>query len=297
MRIVVLGCNGMVGFELGRSLLPLGEVVGLDRSQADLSRPASLSDAVDRLAPDVIVNAAAYTEVDRAESDRAAADLANGEAVARLAEIAAKRRALLVHYSTDYVFDGSKDTPWTEDDATCPVNAYGASKLIGEQALAASDADWLCIRTSWVYASRGKNFVRTILRLAGEREELRVIADQHGTPTAARNLSDATAHVVRRALQERVDGDFESSLLHYAASGETTWHGVATEALKIAREVLPDRTYLTQRILPIATSEFPTPARRPSNSRLATRRVRERFGVVPPAWQVSLRRCIEEMKQ
>lgn len=296
MRLVVLGCNGMVGFELCRSLLPLGEVIALDRSRADLSTPASLTEAVVSLAPDVIVNAAAYTEVDRAETDGGTADRINGEAVGRLATLAARCGALLIHYSTDYVFDGTGDTPWNEDDATSPVNAYGRSKLLGEQALAASSADWLCIRTSWVVASRGKNFVRTILRLAGEREELRIIDDQHGAPTSARNLADVTAQVIAVALRERREGRFTSAMLHYASAGTTTWHGVAVEAVAIARATAPTREYRVQRILPIATSEYPTPARRPANSRLSTQRIRERFGISPVDWRVALKHCIEEMQ-
>ena len=295
MRLVVLGCNGMVGFELRRSLLPLGEVIALARSQADLSTPSSLMEAVGALGPDVIVNAAAYTEVDRAETDGETADRVNGESVGQLATVAARCGALLVHYSTDYVFDGTGDTPWHEDDATSPVNAYGRSKLLGERALAASSADWLCIRTSWVVASRGRNFVRTILRLAAEREELRVIDDQSGAPTSARNLADVTAQVIAVALRERREHRFAPAMLHYASAGTTTWHGVAVEALAVARSVSPTRDYPTRRILPIATSEYPTPARRPVNSRLSTGRIQDRFGIIPVDWRVALRLCIEEM--
>lgn len=296
MRLAVLGTNGMVGFELNRSLLALGDVVGLDRAAIDLADLVGLRETMRRLAPDVIVNAAAYTNVDQAESDRDTAQRINGDAVRVLAEVAANEGALIIHYSTDYVFDGKKDGAWKEDDSTAPVNAYGHSKLLGEIALADSGADWLCIRTSWVYGSRGRNFIRTILKLAEEREELRVIDDQVGAPTAARNLADATAHVVARAQMERSDGRFASALLHYAAAGRTTWYGVATEALAIAREVQTSPTYRVERIVPIATGDFPTAARRPSNSLLATDRIQERFGVVPPDWRVALRRCIEELR-
>ncbi len=295
MKAVVLGCRGMVGFEVCRSLDALGDVIALDRTRADLSDAASLRSTVSALTPDVIVNAAAYTEVDKAESDRATADRINGEAVADLADLAERREALLIHFSTDYVFDGAKGGAWDEDDVTCPVNAYGESKLLGEQALAGSAADWLCIRTSWVYASRGRNFVRTILRLAEEREELRVIGDQCGTPTAARNLADVTAHVVAGALRERSEGRFRSGLYHYASAGRTTWHGVATEALEVAREVMPGRTFRTERIVPIASSEYVTAARRPANSLLSTKRIERRFDVAAPDWRVPLRRCIEEL--
>ena len=285
----------MVGFEVDRSLLPLGEVIGLDRRTADLADPAALARTVADLKPDVIVNAAAYTNVDAAETDRQTAERVNGDAVAALAEVAARRRALLIHYSTDYVFDGLGDTPWAEDDATRPVNAYGESKRKGELALAASSADWLCIRTSWVYASRGKNFVRTMLRLASERDELRVIDDQHGAPTSARNLADVTAHVVRGALAERRDGRFASALLHYASDGCTTWHGLATETMRIARALHADTPYRAERIVPIGTDDFPTKAKRPGNSRLAMERIRRRYGIEPPDWREALRRCIEEL--
>ena len=295
MRAVVLGCRGMVGFEVCRSLDALGDVIALDRTKTDLSDPRSLRTTVGALEPAVIVNAAAYTEVDKAESDRTTADRINGDAVAALAEVAERHRALLIHYSTDYVFDGSKDGAWTEDDATCPVNAYGESKLLGEQALAASAADWLCIRTSWVYASRGRNFVRTILRLAEERDELRVIDDQTGTPTAARNLADVTAQVVAGAIRERDEGRFASGLYHYSSAGRTTWHGVATEALDAARRIMPGRAFRAERIVPIASSEFVTAARRPANSLLSTARIERRFGVAAPDWRVPLGRCIEEL--
>ena len=295
MKIVVLGCNGMVGFEAIRSLLPVGDVIGLTREQADLGDLAALEATVERIAPDVIVNAAAYTEVDRAESDRSTADRINGDAVGALARIARQRAALLIHYSTDYVFDGGNTVAWQEDDLPSPVNAYGESKLLGERALADSGADWLCIRTSWVYASRGKNFVRTILRLAGEREELRVIDDQHGVPTSARNLADATAQVVRMAMSERQAGTFRSSLLHYVPAGCTTWHGVAEEVVSIAKQRSSPGTLLAQRILPIVTSDFPTAARRPANSRLSTSWIQQRYGIAIPDWRIPLHRCMEEL--
>ena len=295
MKIAVLGCNGMVGFEAIRSLLPVGDVSGLTREQANLGDLAAVEATIERIAPDVIVNAAAYTEVDRAETDRSAADRINGDAVGALARIAKRRAALLIHYSTDYVFDGGNTVAWREDDVPRPVNAYGESKLLGEQALAASGADWLCIRTSWVYASRGKNFVRTILRLAGEREELRVIDDQYGVPTSARNLADVTAQIVRMAMVERQAGSFRPSLLHYVPAGCTTWHGVADEVLSIAKQRSKAPSGLAKRILPIVTSDFPTAARRPANSRLSTTWIQERYRIAIPDWRIPLHRCMEEL--
>ncbi|MFM8873743.1 MAG: dTDP-4-dehydrorhamnose reductase, partial [Phycisphaerales bacterium] len=199
MRILVLGRNGQVGGELQRSLAPLGDVTALDRSAADLSRPESLADVVRDARPDVIVNAAAYTAVDRAETERALAFRVNAEAVGVLARCAAERGAVFVHYSTDYVFDGSGSRPWREDDPTGPLGAYGASKLAGEQAIAQGGCRHLILRTSWVYAARGHNFVRTMLRLAAERDELRVVHDQFGAPTSAALLADVTAAAIARA--------------------------------------------------------------------------------------------------
>ncbi|HRP98257.1 MAG TPA: dTDP-4-dehydrorhamnose reductase, partial [Rhodocyclaceae bacterium] len=202
MRLMVTGATGQVGFELARSLMPLGEVVALDRRACDLAQPLSLAAVVTRVAPDVIVNAAAYTAVDRAEAEEALATTINAEAPAVLAGAARAAGALLVHYSTDYVFDGAKAGAWREDDAVAPLNAYGRSKLAGERAIAASGCDHLILRTSWVYAARGANFVRTMLRLGAERERLAVVADQLGAPTWARNIADATAHVVAAAQRE-----------------------------------------------------------------------------------------------
>ncbi len=226
-RILVTGVNGQVGFELLRACQPLGEVIGLDRRALDLTDPQAIRRVLREAKPDVILNPAAYTAVDQAEQDERTATAINGDAVAVMAEEAARLKALFVHYSTDYVFDGTKDGAYTETDTPNPQSAYGRSKLAGEQALQASQADWLCLRTSWVFASRGKNFLRTILRLAAEREELRIVADQVGAPTSARLLEAATAPVLPRARDERHNTNFASQILHLTAAGKTTWHGFA----------------------------------------------------------------------
>jgi dTDP-4-dehydrorhamnose reductase len=222
VRLVVTGARGQVGFELARSLMPLGEVIALDRSGCDLAQPGSVA-ALRTLAPDVIVNAAAYTAVDRAEDEPATAHRINAEAVAELAEIARECGALLVHFSTDYVFDGSGDSPRNELAEVAPLGVYGRSKLAGERAIVDSGCDHLVFRTSWVFAARGGNFVRSMLRLGAEREQLKVVDDQIGAPTWARNLADATAHAVRQAQAERAAGGFASGLYHLASAGETSW--------------------------------------------------------------------------
>ena len=234
MRLLLLGANGQVGWELNRSLMPLGEVVALDRQQCDLSQPERLPALVRGISPAVIVNAAGYTAVDQAEGEEQLAMTVNGTAVGVLAEQARACGALLVHYSTDYVFDGTKEAPYLEEDAPNPVNAYGRSKLAGEIAIRQAGAAYLIFRTSWIYAARGRNFVRTLLRLAGEQDELPVVVDQVGTPNWARNIADATVHAVRQAVAERVGGSFVSGLFHLTASGTTSWYGFAEAILEYA---------------------------------------------------------------
>jgi dTDP-4-dehydrorhamnose reductase len=292
MRILVLGKNGQVGWELQRSLAALGDVLALDRAGADLSRPESLPDAVRQVHPDVIVNAAAYTAVDRAESERALAFRVNAESVDVLARCAAERGALLVHYSTDYVFDGSGTRPWREDDPTGPLGAYGASKLAGEQAIAGSGCHHLVLRTSWVYAARGHNFVRTMLRLASERDELRVVSGQFGAPTPAGLLADVTASAIARAAG---DDASVSGTFHVCPRGETTWHGVATAALRAAEARGVTLRCPPERVVAISTSEFPTPARRPSNSRLCVDRIERTLDVVLPHWHDPLPDVVAEI--
>ena len=295
MKLLVTGATGQVGWELARSLMPLGEVFALDRSRCDLSRPETLAALVAELAPDVIVNAAAYTAVDKAESEEVLATTINGIAVGELARAAKAAGALLVHYSTDYVFDGTKPGPYTEDDPVAPLNAYGRSKLAGEVAIRESGCDHLILRTTWVFSARGGNFMRTMLRLGAEREQLRVVADQHGAPTWARNIADATSHIVARAQHERRDGTFASGIFNLASAGETNWHGFAEAIFAAARNSLPELALKVVSVEPIPASAYPTPAARPPNSRLAADRLAARFGIAMPHWQDALRRCLEDV--
>lgn len=295
MKILVTGCRGQVGWELTRSLAVLGEVFACDRATADLSRPASLKAVIERVRPDVVVNAAAYTAVDKAQDEEVLATTINAEAVGALAQAARAVGALLVHYSTEYVFDGAKSGAYIEGDQPGPLNAYGRSKLAGEQAIAAAGGDWLVFRTSWVYAARGKNFLRTMLRLASERETLRVVADQIGAPTSARMLADLSAHAIRQSMAERSRGRFESGLFHLTASGSTTWHGFATRIVESAHALLPEQAIATRTIEAIATSDYPTPARRPANSVLDNSRFEQRFQLRRAPWEESLQLVLEEV--
>lgn len=294
MKLLVTGCNGQVGWELARSLMPLGEVVAVDFPQCDFTKPESLIAILDAVKPDVIVNPAAYTAVDKAETEIELAMQVNAIAPGVLAEEAKKRGALLVHYSTDYVFDGTKTVPYTEDDAPNPQNVYGRSKLAGEEAIRQSGCDHLIFRTSWVYASRAQNFVKTILRLAKEREELKIVADQIGAPTWARNIADATAHAIHQAVSERSWGDFESGVFNMTSAGSVSWHGFAEAIVSAMRATPMGETLKIQRILPIPTEAYPLPAARPKNSRLDSARLTRRFSLELPAWDVSLDRCIKE---
>jgi dTDP-4-dehydrorhamnose reductase len=295
LRILLLGANGQVGWELRRSLAPLGDVLAFDRDPSDagavdLAQVDSLGPLVERVAPDAIVNAAAYTAVDKAESEPALAHTVNAEAPAALARAAAARGALLLHYSTDYVFDGSGDTPRDESSATAPLSVYGRTKLAGEQAVQESGARHLILRTSWVYAARGANFPRTMLRLAQEREQLRVVADQVGAPTGAELLADVSAHALRAlAARPELAGTY-----HVAAGGETSWHGLARFIIEQGRALRPDLPWKARDIQAIATSDYPTPARRPLNSRLDCARLQAAFGLRLPAWESGVRRMLAE---
>ncbi|WP_246796939.1 dTDP-4-dehydrorhamnose reductase [Burkholderia perseverans] len=287
MKVLVTGRNGQVGWELARALAPLGEVIACDRETADLSRPETLAPLVAEVRPGLIVNAAAYTAVDRAEEEEALALRVNGESVGVLAEAARKAGALLVHYSTDYVFDGTADRPYAESDPTSPVNAYGRTKLAGEQAIAAVGGDWLTFRTTWVYGVRGRNFLRTMLRLAGERETMRVVADQTGTPTSARMIAELTAHAVAQAVRERSAGHFESGLFHMTAAGQTSWHGFASAIVDSARATRGDAIKV-RTIEAIDSDAYPTPARRPAWSVLDNGRFDQRFGLTRLDWRRAL---------
>lgn len=282
LKILLLGKNGQVGHELCRTLPALGSVAALDYPEIDFERPAELAALVDHEVPDVVVNAAAYTAVDRAEAEPDRARVINADAVAALAAAVARRGALLVHYSTDYVFDGTKTGPYVETDAPAPLGVYGATKLAGERAAAAADRHYV-LRTSWVYGVHGANFVRTILRLAGEREELRVVDDQTGAPTSAALLADVTATLIGRATQ--TDAAPAAGVYHVVPGGHTTWHGFAQFILERARDRgLPLRVQ-PEAVQAIPSSAYPTPARRPLNSRLDTGKLTAALGITLPAWQ------------
>jgi dTDP-4-dehydrorhamnose reductase len=289
MRIVLLGRNGQVGWELQRALAPLGELVAFGR-ELDLAEPDAMAARVRELAPQVIVNAAAHTAVDKAESEPALAERINADAPGALARCAAETGTWLVHYSTDYVFDGSGHAPRDEDAPTAPLSVYGRSKLAGEQQIRASGCRHLILRTGWVYAARGANFARTMLRLAAERETLNVVADQIGAPTGAEFIADATAHALRQALSEPALG----GTYHCVAAGETSWHGYAEFVIEAARAAGRPLRLPAGALRPIPTSAYPTPAARPLNSRLATARLQAAFGLVPPPWQHGVQRVLAE---
>jgi dTDP-4-dehydrorhamnose reductase len=296
MKILLLGQNGQVGWELQRALAPLGEVVGCDLDspgdlRADFSQPEALRALVRRVRPDAIVNAAAHTAVDKAESEPELARTINATAPGVLAQEAAALGAWLLHYSTDYVFDGSGTQPRDEDDPTGPLSIYGRTKLEGEQAIRASGCRHLILRTSWVYAARGGNFVRTMLRLAAERDELKVIDDQIGAPTGADLLADATAHAWRAAMaQPDLAGTY-----HCVAGGETSWHGYARFVIEWARAQGQPIRVAPGAIQAVPTTAFPTPARRPLNSRLSTARLQRAFGLQLPHWQTGVERLLHEV--
>ena len=294
MKILLLGKNGQVGWQLQRALAPLNEIMALERKDAggDLADPQGLAAAVRAAKPQVIVNAAAYTAVDKAESEPQLARLINTEAPAALAREAAASGALLVHYSTDYVFDGSGSAPWQESDATGPLNVYGATKLAGEQAIATSGCAHLTFRTSWVYAAHGDNFIKTMLRLAATRERLTVIDDQKGAPTGAELIADVTAHAISQTLQQPA----KAGLYHLTAAGEASWFDYAQYVLDLARQARPQGVKTAAGgVQPIASSQYPAAARRPLNSRLDTRRLQAAFGLQMPPWQQGVTRVLREI--
>lgn len=287
MHVMVTGGTGQVGGALLSVLMPLGSVLALGRNDFDLSRPERLASELDHIAPELIVNAAAYTAVDRAESESELAFTINAEAPRVIASWAAARRVPLVHFSTDYVFDGSSQQPWCEDDPPRPLSNYGISKLAGDTAVRAAGGPHLIIRTSWVYAAKGTNFLRTILRLSKERKELRIVADQHGAPTSARLVADIVGRIIGpdgSTLASRFAA--AQGLVNVAASGETTWHGFAVaivEGLRARGVPLAVET-----IAPIATEDYPTRAKRPANSRLDLTRLGQVFGAITPSWNRAL---------
>ncbi|TDY22954.1 dTDP-4-dehydrorhamnose reductase [Paraburkholderia sp. BL6665CI2N2] len=294
MRIAVTGVQGQLGWELARSLSPLGEVVHWDREVADLSKPALLDGLMRFYRPDVVVNAAAYTAVDKAEDDCVTARLVNTESVDVMARAAKSAGALFVHFSTDYVFDGKSAEPYTEDSETAPLNVYGATKRDGELAIIASECDHLIFRTSWVYATRGANFMLTMLRLAAEREALKIVDDQLGTPTPARMLANVTAHAISQAMRERQEARFQSGLFHLTSRGVTSWHGYASAIIDYARNLAPSGRVRVTHIEPVPSEVFPTRAARPRNSALNNDRFDERFGLVRPHWWDALAQTLDE---
>lgn len=295
MNILLLGKNGQVGWELQRSLSVLGQVTALDFDSTthcgDFSNPVGMADTVRALRPDVIVNAAAHTAVDKAESEPDLARLLNATTPGVLAQEAAKIGAWLVHYSTDYVFDGSGTRPWNETDTPAPLSVYGHTKWEGERLIQASGAKHLILRTSWVYAARGANFAKTMLRLAQERERLTVIDDQWGAPTGADLLADVTAHAIRHLQAHPQD----AGLYHLAAGGETNWNLYAKHVLAQAQQAQPAIKLKATEVAPVPTSDFPTPAVRPHNSRLDTRKLQTTFGLTLPPWQQGVARMVAEI--
>ncbi len=297
LKILLLGKNGQVGWELQRSLAPLGEVLALDRHSSsycgDLLKPDQLAQTVLAYQPDFIVNAAAHTAVDKAESEPELAHVLNAQAPAALAQAAARVGAWLVHYSTDYVFDGSGTHARQEGEGTGPLSVYGQTKLDGENAIVASGCKYLIFRISWVYSARGGNFAKTMLRLAQERDRLTVINDQHGAPTGADLIADVTAHAMRRVLNTQ-NISF-GGVYHLVAAGETTWHGYATHVIAQAKAFKPELGWKVADIAPVPTTAFSTPAARPLNSRLCTAKLQQAFGLMLPPWQQGVDRMLAEI--
>ena len=296
MKILLFGCNGQVGWELQRSLAPLGEVVALGSQGADglcgdFADAEGIARTLRQVRPDAIVNAAAYTAVDRAESEPQLAEQVNALTPGVIAEVAHELGSWLVHYSTDYVFDGSGTRPWRESDRTGPLSVYGRTKLAGEQRIASVHPKHLILRTSWVFGARGGNFAKTMLRLARERDRLNVVDDQFGAPTGADLLADVTAH----ALRTLADGGGRPGTFHVAAAGETTWHGYARFVVGKAQQAGETFKAGPEAVEPVPSTAFATAARRPHNSRLDTHSFRTTFGLVLPAWEQGVARMLQEI--
>lgn len=288
-RILLTGKNGQVGGDLYPLITKIGEVLATDRSTLDLSRAESIRECVRSFRPEIIINAAAYTAVDKAESEADLAYAINGTALGVLAEEAIRGKALLVHYSTDYVFDGKKSAPYEESDPISPLNAYGRSKAAGEEAIAATGCAHLILRTSWVYSLRGSSFLRTILRLSQEREELRIVDDQIGAPTPSKSIADTTAQILRESLSRTSVEHNRSGIYHLTSSGHCSWYGFAKAILEHAAH-----GGKLKRVVPIRSSEYPVPAQRPLNSRLNCSKIFDVFGVKMADWRVSLSSLLEE---
>lgn len=288
LRVLITGRDGQVGAELVRSMSALGPVTAVNRAEMDLTSDEAIRHAVQRVRPHLIVNAAAYTAVDKAESEPDLARRINVDAVATLAREANSTGAAIIHYSTDYVFDGKKSAPYVETDETTPLSVYGQTKLAGEQALANSGIRYLVLRTSWVYGARGKNFLLTILKLAGEKPELRIVNDQIGAPTWCRDIAEATAAIAKNWLAGGTNHG--TGIYHLTAAGETSWYGFANEAIRLRSLADPARAFA--RLLPILTAEYPTAAMRPKNSRLNCGKMRKDFGIQMPDWKISLEKIV-----
>lgn len=291
MKILLTGKNGQVGFELQRALAPLGEIVAVGKNDCNLADAAALRELVRAVAPDVIVNPAAHTAVDKAESEPALAEAINAAAPRVLGEAAARLGAWVVHYSTDYVFDGRKATPYTEDDQPNPQSVYGQTKLAGERALQECGARHLILRTSWVVGAHGGNFAKTMLRLAAERDSLRVVADQYGAPTSASLLADLTAQILGWGMRK----DVPTGLYHVTAAGETNWCDYARHVIASAHQAGKPLKAHPADVHPITTADYPTPARRPANSRLDCTKFRNTFGMVLPSWQQGLDHILQQI--
>jgi dTDP-4-dehydrorhamnose reductase len=284
-RILILGANGQLGVELQRCFADCGEVVALGRDRCDLADLSQVRRAIADTRPEIVLNAAAYTAVDRAETEPDLAMLVNGEAAGVLAEETRRISALLVHYSTDYVFDGSKPAAWAEEDASAPLSVYGSSKLAGERKIADAGEKYLIFRTSWVFSPHGHNFLRTMLRLGGERDQLKIVNDQTGAPTSALAIASATREVLERLASESSESSNYSGIYHMTCAGQTTWSGFATAIFQRARST---RNQGWPTVTGIPSAEYPTPAVRPKNSVLSNEKLRARFGVRLPAWETAL---------
>ncbi|MFQ5588325.1 MAG: dTDP-4-dehydrorhamnose reductase [Nitrospiria bacterium] len=293
--ILLTGKNGQVGWELQRALMGLGKVAAVDIAAMDLTDPDAIIKMLRQVKPDVVINAAAYTAVDQAEQDADRAMRINGLAPGILAEESKRLGAFLIHYSTDYVFDGAKRGAYDETDTPNPINVYGKTKLKGEQAVRSAGGDHLVLRTSWVYAGRGRNFLLTMLRLMREKEVLRVVDDQEGAPTWARLIAETTVHLLGQSLTERKKGIFQSGLYHLTAAGSTSWCGFAEKIWEFVRKTMAEELQI-QKIEAVSTETYPTPAKRPMNSRLALEKLEQRYRLVMPAWDEALALCMEDIR-
>lgn len=293
MKILVTGKNGQVGFELMKTLAPLGKVTGVDLEECDLSQSAAIDALLERVRPDIVINAAAYTDIDKAESEPTIAHAVNAQAPKIFARYAARHNIPIIHFSTDYVFDGSKADPYLEDDEANPKSVYGKTKWLGEEAVRKMAAKHIIIRTSWVFGSHGVNFLKTMLRLAAERDRLSIVSDQFGAPTSARMLAEATAQIIKELTEP---GSYRKyGTYHVAATGETSWHGYAQLIIEKANKLGFVTKIAAKEIRPIATKENPMPASRPFNSRLNTNKVRTVFSVRLLKWQDEVQRVLKEL--